>query len=198
MKIRRDGACAEEAKSLGLDPVRWYRVVRVDGGNAILHHAPIPSNRDQEDTTDLRVPLHLIVPPIGWLPQYTIEVRDLETAQKIVSNWFQRGIVVRQSHDLSYPGLVIYQPLDNSEQPHWRYPEISDKVVAEDCASVFRVVVVEEEVSALRDLSPKDRRQTLAKMRDEGWDVEFVRSGGGIWVRTRQEVFHDWAGKTPS
>ena len=91
-------------------------------------------------------PLSAIDPPIGWEERYTIYCKDLEQANKIVSDWFTRGIVVRQSHNLN-PSYMpkAFQPMDNSNTPHWQFPEITDSILPKDCPKLFRVIVVTEE-----------------------------------------------------
>jgi hypothetical protein len=91
----------------------------------------------------VNIPLSAIAPPIGWKSQYTIYVKPAQV--ETVLSWFARGIVVRQSHDMSSSMPTAFQPMDNSDKPHWQYPEATDAVSAEDCSKVFRVVKVEQE-----------------------------------------------------
>jgi hypothetical protein len=93
------------------------------------------------------VPLVWISIPIGWHPRYTIHCKA-EQAQTIINDWFTRGIVVRQSHDMSGSMPTAFQPLTDDalpSSPHWQFPEDTDVIPAEDCARVFRVVAVEQE-----------------------------------------------------
>jgi hypothetical protein len=91
----------------------------------------------------LTVPLNAIAPPIGWRDRYTIycEPAKVET----VLSWFARGIVVRQSHDMSGSMPTAFQPMDNSAQPHWQFCEVTDAIPAAECSKVFRVVKIERE-----------------------------------------------------
>lgn len=91
----------------------------------------------------LTIPLDTIAPPIGWQSQYTIYCKP----DKIdaVLSWFARGIVVRQSHDMSGSMPTAFQPMDNSDQPHWQFCEVTDAVPAAECSRVFRVVKIETE-----------------------------------------------------
>jgi hypothetical protein len=93
-------------------------------------------------------PLSAVNPPIGWESRYTIYC-NLEQAEKIVSNWFTRGIVVRTNHCIGDSAGSVFQPLDNSSTPHWKYPECTDVIPADDCPKLFRVVsVIEEEITS--------------------------------------------------
>ena len=87
--------------------------------------------------------LSQIAPPIGWKSQYTIRCKP-EQVEDVLS-WFARGIVVRQSHDMSGPMPTAFQPMDNSEQPHWQFCEVTDAVPAAETRKVFRVAKVETE-----------------------------------------------------
>lgn len=97
----------------------------------------------QQTGRTYNVPLSIIAPPIGWQPRYTIHVKP-DQVEKVLG-WFARGIVVRQSHDMSGSMPTAFQPMDNSEQPHWQFCEVTDAVQAEDCPRVFRVVKIERE-----------------------------------------------------
>lgn len=89
-------------------------------------------------------PLSAVNPPIGWEARYTIYCKP-EQAEKIISNWFARGIVVRANHCIGDPAGSVFQPLDNASTPHWKYPECTDVIQAEDCPKLFRVVSVQSE-----------------------------------------------------
>ena len=78
----------------------------------------------------LNIPLAAIAPPLGWRARYTIYVTPDEVEQ--VLGWFARGIVVRQSHALGGPMSTAFQPMDNSERPHWQYPAVETLVQARD------------------------------------------------------------------
>jgi hypothetical protein len=110
----------------------------VDGDIVTVEHY------NAKDTGEFfTVPLAAIAPPIGWAPQYTIHVKP-DQVDKVLG-WFARGIVVRQSHDMSGSMPTAFQPMDNSTQPHWQFCEITDAVPAEDCRKVFRVAKIETE-----------------------------------------------------
>ena len=87
--------------------------------------------------------LSQIAAPIGWQSQYTIYCKPEKVND--VLGWFARGIVVRQSHDMSGSMPKAFQPMDNSAQPHWQFCEITDAIPAEECSKVFRVIKVETE-----------------------------------------------------
>lgn len=87
------------------------------------------------------VPLNIIEKPIGWRKQYaiTVEPEKVDT----VLGWLQRGIAVRQCHDLSSAGNTTFQPGDNYSQPHWAYPELTDLVLPEDTKDRIKIVKLE-------------------------------------------------------
>ena len=87
--------------------------------------------------------LSQIAAPIGWAPRYTIHCEPEEVDK--VLGWFARGIVVRQSHNMSGSMPTAFQPMDNSAAPHWQFPEVTDAVPAADCKKVFRVIKAERE-----------------------------------------------------
>jgi len=87
--------------------------------------------------------LSQIKAPIGWQSQYTIYCKPEQVDNAL--SWFARGIVVRQSHDMSGSMPTAFQPMDNSAAPHWQFPEVTDAVPADECRRVFRVVKVERE-----------------------------------------------------
>lgn len=89
-------------------------------------------------------PLSAVNPPIGWESRYTIYC-STEQAEKIISNWFARGIMVRANHCIGDSAGSVFQPLDNSGTPHWKYPECTDVILADECAKLFRIVAVTEE-----------------------------------------------------
>lgn len=85
-----------------------------------------------------------IAPPVGWEPRYTITVAP-DDVEKILS-WFERGMVCRLTHDLNpYYMPIVWQPLDNSEQPNWKFPEVTDTIKAEDCRKLIRVVRLDDQ-----------------------------------------------------
>ena len=90
--------------------------------------------RDNEQVT---IPLSSLDPPIGWRPRYTIHVEPAKVDE--VLSWFSRGIVVRQSQYIG-DGSICFQPMDNSDVPHWKFGEVTDVIPPEQCSKVFRVV----------------------------------------------------------
>jgi hypothetical protein len=115
----------------------WLRVhsVNSDGVTVQVLNGSEPTGQI------LNIPLSVIAPPIGWQKRYTIHVKP-EQVDTVLS-WFARGIVVRQSHDMSGSMPTAFQPMDNSNSPHWQFPETTDAVPAAECRKVFRVVKVE-------------------------------------------------------
>ena len=87
--------------------------------------------------------LSQIAAPIGWQSRYTIYAKP-DQVDKVLG-WFARGIVVRQSHDMSGSMPTAFQPMDNSDSPRWQFPEVTDSIPATDCSKVFRVIKIERE-----------------------------------------------------
>ena len=175
----------------------WFEVLRVNAdGTIVMQH-----DNAGEKLEIVTVPYEVIDAPIGWEPRYTIYCTP-EQAETIVSNWFTRGIVVRQSHDLGGRMPTAFQPMDNAEQPHWQFPEVTDAIPAEDCAKLFRVVsVVTEEINSysnpshpkLRKMGRTKRAMAIKAMEADGWTVRYVPYAGGFWERQKETVVHDWA-----
>jgi hypothetical protein len=117
----------------------WLRVHSLNLDGAVVQVL----NGSEPTGEVLTIPLNTIDPPIGWKSQYDIycEPAKVET----VLGWFARGIVVRQSHDMSGSMPTAFQPMDNSAQPHWQFCEVTDAVPATECGKVFRVVKLERE-----------------------------------------------------
>ena len=174
----------------------WFDVLRVnEDGTIVLQH-----DNAGEKLEVVTVPSETIAAPIGWEPRYTIYCKP-EQAEKIVNEWFARGIVVRQSHNLSGSMPTAFQPADNSAQPHWQFPEVTDSIPPELCPQLFRVVsVVTEEINSysnpehpdLRAMGRTKRGKAIQAMRADGWSVRYVPYAGGFWERQRETVVHDW------
>jgi hypothetical protein len=123
----------------GIHVWSWMRVHSINSDGAVVQVL----NGSEPTGEVLTVPLASINPPIGWQSQYTIYCKP-EKVETVLS-WFARGIVVRQSHDMSGSMPKAFQPMDNSAQPHWQFCEVTDAIPAEECSKVFRVIKVETE-----------------------------------------------------
>jgi hypothetical protein len=123
----------------GIHVWAWMRVhsVNSDGVTVQVLNGSEPTGQI------VNIPFSAIAPPIGWHPRYTIYVKPEQV--ETVLGWFARGIVVRQSHDMSGSMPTAFQPMDNSNSPHWQYPELTDSVPAAECRKVFRVVKIERQ-----------------------------------------------------
>jgi len=118
----------------------------IDRDTVTVKHAPHPMDATCDDPSPITIPMYTVQVPIGWQPRYTIHCKPEKTNE--VLGWFARGIVVRQSHNLSGSMPTAFQPLTNGNIPsasHWQFPEDTDVVLAEECAKVFKVVAVEEQ-----------------------------------------------------
>jgi hypothetical protein len=145
-------------------------------------------------------PLSAVNPPIGWESRYTIYC-STEQAEKIISNWFARGIMVRANHCIGDSAGSVFQPLDNSSTPHWKYPECTEAIPADLCPKLFRVVsVLSEEINHysnpehpnLRQMKRTERAKAIKAMQANGWQTEYVPYAGGFWTRRKETVLHNW------
>lgn len=124
-------------------------------------------------------PLHRIAEPVGWEPRYTITVGPDKV--DTVLSWFKRGMVARLSHNLNPHYMpMVWQPLDNSAQPGWQFPEVTDVIQPEDCAKLIKLVKIEdEEINFVPDPDCKwcagtGRRNIASLMSARGEDYETV------------------------
>jgi hypothetical protein len=116
----------------------WLTVRAIDGETVTVEHY------NARDTGEFfTVPLLAIAPPVGWKQRYTIHAQPDKV--DTVLSWFDRGIAVRQSHDMSGSMPCAFQPLDNSNSPHWQFPELTDVIPADECGKVFQVVKIERQ-----------------------------------------------------
>ena len=122
----------------------WFTVREVNGDTVRLEYY----NCGHEDASHTgkfyTIPLASIDAPIGWEPRYTMYVKP-DKVDTVINDWFKRGVVLRQSHDISCMGRRTFQPMDNAEQPHWMFPEVTDVIQPEDCPKIIRVVKIEEQ-----------------------------------------------------
>lgn len=123
----------------GIHVWSWMRVHSINSDGAVVQVL----NGSEPTGEVLTIPLASIEPPIGWKSRYTIYCKPDKV--ETVLGWFARGIVVRQSHDMSGSMPTAFQPMDNSAQPHWQYCEVTDAVPAAECSHVFRIVKIETE-----------------------------------------------------
>ena len=143
----------------GLSPWSYLRVLGIDRDTVTVRHAPNPTV-PAEDGEQFTIPLYTVDAPVGWEPRYTIHAKP-EQAKVIVKDWFSRGIVVRQSHDMSGSMPKAFQPLTSGAvpgSPHWQFCEDTDVITAEDCPKLFRVIAVtEEEITSATLGYPADK-----------------------------------------
>lgn len=133
--------------SRGLSPWGRLRVIGIDASTVTVHHAPHPADPTCDDPSPITIPLYTVQFPIGWEPRYTIHCKP-EQSQTVINEWFKRGIVVRQSHDMSGSMPTAFQPLVSGQlprSPHWQFPENTDVILPDDCPRLFRVVEVQQE-----------------------------------------------------
>lgn len=96
---------------------------------------------------------------------------------------------------------TAFQPMDNSNSPHWQYPEMTDAIPAEMCGQVFRVIKVEtEEINRyvnpshpdMRAMGRSKRAKLIKQWELEGWSTRYVPYAGGFWERQRETIVRDW------
>jgi hypothetical protein len=114
----------------------WMEVQAVSGDTVTAEIL----NGSEHTGQVVTVPLTSVDKPIGWAPRYTIHVQPDKVADVLA--WLKRGIVVRQSQYIG-DGSTAFQPMDNADQPHWKYGEITDAIPPAECDRVFRVVKLE-------------------------------------------------------
>lgn len=117
----------------------WLRVQSINSDGVVIQVL----NGNAPTSQFAHIPFSAIAPPIGWKARYTIHVGPDKV--ETVLGWFERGIVVRQSHDMSGSMPTAFQPMDNSGQSHWQFCEVTDSVPADECSKVFRVVKFERQ-----------------------------------------------------
>jgi hypothetical protein len=128
--------------SRNIHPWAWFEVVAYNDECELIELQHSNGGKLGETVT---VPLDIIEAPLGWKEKYTICVEPSKA--ETVKSWLERGITVRTSHDLGNYG-VVFQPLDNSEEPNWRYPEVTDKIPAEQVKDRIKIVQLEQEFDA--------------------------------------------------
>jgi hypothetical protein len=132
--------------SRGLSPWGRLRVIGIDKDTVTVRYAPHPMDASCDDQSQITIPLYTVQPSIGWEPRYTIHCKPEQV--ETVKSWFARGIVCRQSHNMSSSMPMAFQPLTDGVlpgSPHWQFPEDTDVIMPEDCARLFRIVSVEQE-----------------------------------------------------
>jgi hypothetical protein len=138
---------------------------------------------------------HWIDPPFGWEPGYEIWARDKESAQKVVFDWFTRGINVWANHDLGSPsvGGKAFTPVSAVQHsPHWRYTgKPVELIEAKDCAAIFQVGWEEQKEDCEWSIPPsserKARKAALDAIKADGWEI--VRHGSA-WCAYKRHILH--------
>jgi len=172
----------------------WMRVVAFNGDTVTARHAPNPSN-PAWDEDPIQFPLSIVEPPLGWNPHYAIYC-DPAKAQTVIDDWFQRGIRVSVSHDMSCPRGDIFQPLiskdgeNTPDRPHWAYYG-ADAVPAEQCPEVFTVFAqVEQEFHMPKSTLEKNYVKRAHVRR--GWRVWHENHGVySRWMRAKEVALND-------
>ena len=187
----------------------WFEVLEAGPEKCRLRHIQRAVNAP-DPAWEGEVPTQQVEPPLGWRPTYDIVCRDREQAEKVVRDWFKRGIHVWTNHDLgSYnvggkaftpvkelADLACDEPLspelaaDRPISPHWQYTGVpTETVPAALCASVFRVLVLEQWEPELPEAKAA-RKAAVEKLRREpGVTVEYHRRLG-CWLAQREKLIY--------
>lgn len=173
-------------------PNTWSHLVVVcdDGAGHIHvteHEESRPLDRQGKPLWAHTIALNTIQPPLGWESVYTITAKCKGMAEHVVNDWFQRGIVVWQSHDLgsnmgkSFTPVSVEHP---PQSPQWQYTANPLEIIpAEDCPRVFNVEYEEEGKFNLPSFYKADEQKEygkkhkaeVARLRKEGWTVKYCR-----------------------
>ncbi len=117
----------------------WFQVLGIDTDTGYLE-ARIQHIDAGKLGNTYTIPLSAIQPPLGWQERYTITVSPAKLTE--VLSWLSRGIVVRQSQYIG-DASTQFQPMDNANQSHWKYGEVTDVIPADQTRDLIRVVVFE-------------------------------------------------------
>lgn len=116
-------------------------------GSSVKCHRELTADKEH-DGEHVTVPLDRIEPPVGWRERYTIHVAPEKVEE--VLGWLKRGIAVRFSQYIG-DGSTVFQPLDNSGTPHWKYTELTDAIPAEQTRDLIQIVRFEQVYDAFID-----------------------------------------------
>jgi len=175
----------------------WFEVREAGPESCRLRHILRAVNAP-DPAWEGEVPTVQISPPLGWSPTYTIYCKNAEQASRVLQSWFEQGIHVWTSHDLSCAGRMAYTPAkeEKPHPPHWQFGDGPvETVPPELCESVFSIIWIEEWMPDLPQ-EKKARRRKIAELRKEleatGATLEFVRDFGNstVPVCQREVVIH--------
>jgi hypothetical protein len=142
------------------------------------------------------VPTKQIDPPLGWKPVYEIVCKDKKQADKVVSEWFKRGIHVWTSADLSSGGRKSFTPFgaagatqDEPASPHWQFTkEPTESIPPELCPQLFMVKVFEEWEPKLPE-GNKEKAMVVETLRKSGVEVQYIKSER-MWIASRETTIY--------
>jgi len=173
----------------------WFEVLAATEQTCRLRHiaravnAPDPAWEGDVSTEQVEAPL-------GWKPVYEIICKDKEQADKVVSEWFKRGIHVWTSADLSSCGRKSFTPFgaagatqDEPASPHWQFTkEPTESIPPELCPQLFVVKVLEEWEPKLPE-AKKEKAAAVKALRESGVEVEYIK-GEHMWVASRETLVY--------
>lgn len=170
----------------------WFEVLAANDKGCRLRHTKRATDA-LDPAWEGDVPTEWIEAPIGWQSVYTIHCKDREQADRVVNEWFKRGIHVWASHDLSCLGWMFTPfgagDVDAPIPPHWKFTkEPVESIPPELCPSCFVVKVYEEWTLQLPE-TKKERVSEVASLRKSGITVKYSK-GEHMYVASRETLVH--------
>lgn len=173
----------------------WFEVLAANAKVCRLRHTSRAVNAPDPPWED-DVPTEQIDAPIGWQPVYKIYCKDRAEADKVVNEWFRRGVHVWASHDLSCAGRMSFTPFGagggtetEPASPHWQYTkEPIESIPPELCPQLF-VVKVHEEWEPQLPEGKKEKAAAVLAMRETGVTLEYIK-GEHMWLASRETLVH--------
>lgn len=168
----------------------WFEVLAASERTCRLRHTSRAVNAP-DPAWEGDVPTEQIDPPLGWQPTYEILCKDQAQADKIVNEWFARGINVWTNHDMSSAGCggKAFTPADSEGSAGWRYTgEPTETIAPEDCAKIFTVKIYEEWEPSIPE-NKVDRKAEIERLRKSGVTVEYLKRHR-MWLATRETLVY--------
>jgi hypothetical protein len=168
----------------------WFDVLEARPETCRLRHTSRAVNAP-DPAWEGWVPTEQVQAPLGWEPVYTIFCKDKAQAEKVVAEWFGRGISVWTNHDMSSAtcGSHSFMPADGPlASPSWRHTgEPTEVVPPALCPSVFIVKVLEQWEPRLPE-DKKERATALAELRETA-TVEYSKQHQMWWAERETLIY---------
>jgi len=173
----------------------WFEVIAAGSGTCRLRHIARAVNAP-DPVWEGEVLTEQVEPPLGWKPVYEIICKDKEQADKVVSEWFKRGIHVWTSADLSCAGRKSFTPFgaagaaqDSPASPHWQYTAKPTESIPPELCSTHFVVKVYEEWEPELPSGKKEKAAAVEALRKSGVDLQYIK-GERMWVASREMTIY--------